>query len=176
MCVQTCSLPFVPSQWMECPPSYQKPVPSPVPWAHLLTFRRTSLLQLPFSLPASLLSPLPTSPWLPHMLHSAVLKTPWVTFASPLAATCLCSLSQMSRQNHWIHVDASQFLFYLHLSEFCLQHSTEGALIKATQRFPIATFNGRFFVFILLTLLAAFDEIEPLKYVLLLSSLTPHSQ
>lgn len=95
------------------------------------------------------------------MCHSAVLKTPRVTFVSTSAVTCLCSLSQTSHQNHWIHVHASQFLFYLHLSEVYLQHSAERALIKATQCFPIATFNGRFFVFILLTLLQHLMKLSP---------------
>lgn len=46
------------------------------------------------------------------------LTTCWLTFTSPSTAAPLCSLSQTSYQNHWIHFYASQFLFYLHLSGF----------------------------------------------------------
>ena len=70
------------------------------PESILLTFFRTSLLQLFFSLPASLLSSLPASPWLTHLLHRACVENASVDFCLLFGCyLCLCSFSSESSKS-----------------------------------------------------------------------------
>lgn len=176
MCVQACSLPFVPSQWIECPPSYQTLVPSSVPWNPSCT---------PSPEPLSCNYPFLSLPLALSPSHIAVASThaPLCRVENPPGDFCLpfsCHPSLFSFSN-----EPSNSLNPLPRLPVPLL-PTPVRILSPTLHWkcsnqghpglPIAMFNGHFFVFLLLTLLTAFDEIEPLKHFLLLSSLTPHSQ
>lgn len=150
----------------------------------LLTFFRTSLVQLSLSPPwtIGLFAAIVMAYTL--VLILPVLKKPSIYFLPPLKGPSLfCSLSQT--RSHGIHFHASHFLFHLHLSEFCLQLSTRtsGRGQQKFSFFPNFLFSPNFpYIWCLcLQLLASWEHLRELSLPTLkclcpVASLTPLSQ